>query len=65
MGILIPQTGLTDDLFARFAQYLDVSPRTVDTYARALKQFRLWLAAQGIGSPTRADVCLLYTSRCV
>lgn len=56
MGSLIPQTALTDDLFARFAQYLDASPRTVDTYARALKQFRLWLAMQGTGSPTRSDV---------
>lgn len=46
----------TEDLFARFVAYIDAKPRTIETYARALKQFISWLAFNGIKQPTRADI---------
>lgn len=44
------------DLFARWIAYVDRSPKTIQTYTRAIKQFASYLATNGITSPTRADV---------
>lgn len=44
------------DLQNRFFSYLDVKPRTLDTYAKALKQFFICLSCKGIQQPTREDV---------
>lgn len=35
----IQTTDITEDLYIRFIDYLDVSKKTIETYARALKQF--------------------------
>lgn len=46
----------TPSLFDSFISYLDVSPKTLETYSKALKQFSRWIAAQGITTPSRADI---------
>ena len=42
--------------FDRFINYLDASPKTVETYKKALKQFFNYLAINGIRQPQREDV---------
>lgn len=43
-------------LFDRFLSYLDVKPRTVETYRKGIKQFFTYLQDNGITNPTREDV---------
>ena len=40
----------------RWVRYLDVAPRSVQTYSSNLKQFLIWLAKNGITQPTREDI---------
>lgn len=47
---------ITADLFTRFTAYIDGTPKTVETYSRALRQFIKWLQAQGIAQPGRSDI---------
>ena len=42
--------------FDRFINYLDASPKTVETYKKALRQFFNYLAINGIRQPQREDV---------
>ena len=44
------------ELYQRFISFLDVKPRTADTYAKALKQLFSYFAVEGIGQPTRHDL---------
>lgn len=44
------------DLLLRFTSYLDVSPKTVETYAKALRRFTLYLEKNGITTPTRENI---------
>ena len=46
----------TDGLFNKFIAYLDASPKTIETYTRALKQFAKWTAENNITQPTREDI---------
>lgn len=48
--------GLQPDIFARFIAYLDASPKTVETYTRALRPLMKWLQANGITHPQRIDL---------
>lgn len=47
---------VNEDALTRFIAYLDASPKTVQTYSRAIRQFLNWLRANGITQPTREDV---------
>lgn len=47
---------ITSDLYSRFIEYLDASPKTIETYTRAVRQFAKWMAENGITQPTREDV---------
>ena len=47
---------VTDDLYTRFNSYLDASPKTVQTYSGAVRQFIKYMALNGISQPTREDV---------
>ena len=47
---------ITSDLYTRFIEYLDASPKTIETYTRAVRQFAKWTAEKGITQPTREDV---------
>lgn len=49
---------ITVDLYARFIGYLDASPKTVQTYTRAIRQFQKFIADRGIAQPSRDDVVL-------
>ena len=52
------QTGatVTADLFNRFIGYIDASPKTVETYTKAVRQFVKYIAERGITQPTRETV---------
>ncbi len=49
-------TELDGGLFGRWATYIDASPKTIDTYKKAIKQFALYLQAEGITKPQREDI---------
>ena len=44
------------DTAESFIEYIDASPKTVQTYTRAIRQFMKWLGVHGITQPTREDV---------
>ena len=45
-----------NDLFARYIQFLDVSPASARTYVRALRSLEKWLKENGISRPVREDL---------
>lgn len=53
--LVAPQT-ITEDLYTRFIDYLDASPKTVATYTRALRQLFKWMYGNGITQPQREDI---------
>ena len=53
---LVAQQGITEDLYTRFIAYVDASPKTIQTYTRALKQFFKYMSENGITHPVREDV---------
>jgi len=46
----------TEDLYTRFVSFLDATPKTAETYSRAIKQFFKYMKLNGITQPTRDDV---------
>lgn len=46
------------DMFDRWTSYLDASPKTVETYTKAIRRFVSYLKENGITQPTREDVIL-------
>ena len=44
------------NLLDEFIKYLDVSPKTIETYTRALKQFWKYLSMNQTDKPTRQDI---------
>lgn len=50
------------DALQHFFTFLDVAPRTVDTYRKALKQFFTYLNEQGIKHPQREDILVFKKS---
>ena len=53
---IVAQKTITEDLFNSFIEYLDASPKTVETYTRAVRQFFKYIYENGINQPTREDV---------
>ena len=47
---------VTAELFSRWTSFIDASPKTVDTYGKAINQFLRYLAENGIAQPTRETV---------
>lgn len=47
---------ITEDLYSSFISYVDASPKTVQTYTRAIRQFSNWMNNNGISRPTREDI---------
>lgn len=55
-GELIPAQNVSAELFSRFISYLDATPKTVETYSRALRQLFKYLSLNGIMHPQREDI---------
>jgi len=53
---LAAQAELKEELFYRWTSYIDASPKTVETYSKAIKQFLLYLSENGIRQPQREDI---------
>lgn len=50
-------TEITAELLNRFIAYVNTdSTKTIETYTRALKQFFIYLQAEGITQPSRSDI---------
>lgn len=47
---------ISPELFQSFVEYVEASPRTIETYRKALTQFFRFLYDKGIKAPTRADL---------
>lgn len=56
---IVSQPTFTEDLFTSFVSYLDASPKTVETYTRAVRQFFKYIYENGVSQPTR-DTVLAY-----
>lgn len=55
-GNLPAEEDILSRAYREFIAFLDVAPRTVQTYSGSLRQFIKWLKAHQIEQPTRADV---------
>lgn len=53
---LVSQQAITADLFSQFLAYIDATPKTVETYTKALKQLFKYLSLNGITHPQREDI---------
>lgn len=53
---LAAQHTLNAELFSRWTSYIDASPKTIETYSKAIKQFFLYLSENGINQPQREDI---------
>ena len=53
---IVAQKTITEDFFTSFIEYLDASPKTIETYTRAVRQFFKYIYENGINQPTREDV---------
>lgn len=53
---LTAQRELDEELFSRWTSYIDASPKTVETYSKAIKQFLAYLSMNGIKQPQREDI---------
>lgn len=47
---------ISEDLYKSFLSYLDASPKTVETYSKAIRQLYRYLGENGISQPTREDI---------
>ena len=52
---LVKETKL-QEFFDKFFLFIDVKPKSVETYKKALKQFLTYLSFNGITQPTREDI---------
>ena len=55
-NVMTASTSVDDSLLDSFIDYLDVKPKTIETYSKALRQFGKYLALNGITQPTRKDI---------
>lgn len=53
---LVIGNAITDDLFTSFIAYLDVTQKSIETYAKAIRHFSGYLACNGISRPTRQNI---------
>ena len=53
---IVEQNPITVASYERFLGFIDVKPRTVDTYRKAIKQFLVYVNTNGISQPTREDI---------
>lgn len=56
MNNLIEQNPECSDLFSRWIAFVDASPKTIESYTKAIKYFGQYLSSNGIRQPTRETV---------
>ena len=56
MNNLIEQNSACSDLFSRWIAFVDASPKTIESYTKAIKYFGQYLSSNGIHQPTRETV---------
>lgn len=56
INLVTDTASFNTDLYQQFVTFLGKTPKTTETYTRALKQFRAWTQANDIAKPTRADL---------
>lgn len=52
----LTQNNFSNELFLRWTSYIDATPKTIETYTKAVRQFLIYLQENEIRQPTRADV---------
>lgn len=55
-GNIIEQQEVGVELFNRFIAYLDTTPKTIETYTKALRQLFSYFSLNGIKQPQREDI---------
>lgn len=55
-GAITPAQEMNAFVLGRFLAYLDTTPKTIETYSRALKQLFSFFASKGIRRPQREDI---------
>jgi integrase/recombinase XerD len=45
-----------EDLYSKFVAFLDATPKTAETYKKAIRQLFVYLSLQGISRPQREDI---------
>ena len=55
-GNIIEQQEIRAELFNRFIAYLDTTPKTIETYTKALRQLFSYFSLNGIRKPQREDI---------
>lgn len=53
---IVEQNPITVASYEKFLAFIDVKPKTVDTYRKAIKQFLVYVNTNGINQPTREDI---------
>ena len=53
---LTANQSFNNEYFRCWTSYIDASPKTIDTYSKAIKQFFIYLQANGIKQPQREDI---------
>lgn len=53
---IVEQPDISADLYNRWVSFIDASPKTVETYRKAVKQFFAYLAENSISRPQRETV---------
>ena len=55
-GNIIERQEVGAELFNRFIAYLDTTPKTIETYTKALRQLFSYFSLNGIRQPQREDI---------
>ena len=50
------ERAISINLFEKWIEFLDVSPKTISTYKRSMRQFMRWIIENDISQPTRDDI---------
>lgn len=53
---IINSETLTPEIYTKFIEYIDAKPKTIQTYTRAIRQFKNYLARENINTPKRSDI---------
>lgn len=54
---IVEQRTINADLFSRWTSYIDASPKTIETYSKAIRRFFVYLMENGITQPPAGRHC--------